>query len=420
MTYRELLELYKQGKLEEQKRKEIEADIEKQDAISEYLYEEDVLPEFDFDDINSEAENEELQTEMKFAKMIQRSIRRAFIKLGVVVAIGVLATILFAQLALPNIVSAFYYDPGKIVKGYTNQMSLDMAVYTELYMPGYYRNDISTRKRGYGNYEIRINQPFSIDDHKPNTVAGKIERNKLTYYNNNSLTYPGSNIFEWSFYNYDYRKSLSDQVAKPQERKRKDGSIEIILSYNGAAGLPKDSEEVIEELDSKQSYLAYVSLDRILSYEEFVKFLTKWDELYDIWCAPLVASDANGARNIGFHYNTNYGTGLEWDKKEYPYLQLWDREAEDVDIEKQMKSEVIAKQHFISMLDYIDNQKKFYEMMNAANEASQSQDKYQQYVDYVKKNGLNIYGFAAVTQKEELLKLIDDKEVYSIYVTNYE
>ena len=45
MTYRELLKLYKQGKLEESTRKKIEAEIEKQDAISEYLYEEGEIPE---------------------------------------------------------------------------------------------------------------------------------------------------------------------------------------------------------------------------------------------------------------------------------------------------------------------------------------------------------------------------------------
>ena len=40
MTYRELLKLYKQGKLEDSTKKQIEAEIEKQDAISEFLYEE--------------------------------------------------------------------------------------------------------------------------------------------------------------------------------------------------------------------------------------------------------------------------------------------------------------------------------------------------------------------------------------------
>lgn len=419
MTYRELLELYKQGKLEEQKCKEIEADIEKQDAISEYLYEEDVLSDFDFDDIDSEEEKEIMQTELKFAKMIQRSIRKAFIKLGVVVAICVLATILFVQLALPNIVSAFYYNPGKIVKGSTNQMSLDMAVYTELYMPGYYRDDVSIRKRGYGNYEIRINQWSTFNDKLVN-VAGKIERNKLTYYNNNSIQYPISNIFEWSFYGYNYKKKLSDQVDKPQERTKKDGTVELLVSYNGAAGLPKDSKETIKELDSDKLYLAYISLDQVLSYKKFTKFLEQWDDLDNIWCAPLVADNGNGAGNIGFRYNTNSGTSLEWDKKEYPYLQLWDSEVIGENTAKRMHSEKIAKQHFISMLHYIDNHKKFFEMMDAASDELRFQEEHQQYADYIKKNGLNIYGFAAISNKEELLKLLESKEVYSIYVQNYE
>ena len=46
MTYRELLKLYKQGKLEDSTKKQIEAEIEKQDALSEFLYEEGEIPDF--------------------------------------------------------------------------------------------------------------------------------------------------------------------------------------------------------------------------------------------------------------------------------------------------------------------------------------------------------------------------------------
>ena len=38
MKYKELIELYKSGRLSEEERKKIEEDIEKQEAISEYLY----------------------------------------------------------------------------------------------------------------------------------------------------------------------------------------------------------------------------------------------------------------------------------------------------------------------------------------------------------------------------------------------
>ena len=39
MRYKELLEMYREGKLEESEKNSIEVDIEKQEAISEYLFE---------------------------------------------------------------------------------------------------------------------------------------------------------------------------------------------------------------------------------------------------------------------------------------------------------------------------------------------------------------------------------------------
>ena len=44
MTYRELLKLYKQGKLSAEEAAHVEAELEKQDAISEYLCEEASIP----------------------------------------------------------------------------------------------------------------------------------------------------------------------------------------------------------------------------------------------------------------------------------------------------------------------------------------------------------------------------------------
>lgn len=69
MTYRELLKLYKQGKLEDSAKKQVEAEIEKQDAISEFLYEEGTIPDFSdlesgqerFDDSNDENQLTERQ-----------------------------------------------------------------------------------------------------------------------------------------------------------------------------------------------------------------------------------------------------------------------------------------------------------------------------------------------------------------------
>ena len=141
MTYRELLKLYKQGKLEDSAKKQIEAEIEKQDAISEFLYEEGEIP--GFSDLESEnagnLENEEWLTgqqnnqkeqsenqiekknkcigdsrneqedefNRRFIKEIQRSIRKAFIKMGMIVGAAVLVVVLCAVFILPKVVSKF-------------------------------------------------------------------------------------------------------------------------------------------------------------------------------------------------------------------------------------------------------------------------------------------------------------------------
>ena len=79
-----------------------------------------------------------------FTKRVNRAIRRAFLKMGAAVCAVTLVVVLLILFVLPNIVSNFYYDPGRIVGenssgGTTNQMSLDLAVYTELALPGTYR-----------------------------------------------------------------------------------------------------------------------------------------------------------------------------------------------------------------------------------------------------------------------------------------
>ena len=172
MTYRELLKLYKQGKLEDSTKKQIEAEIEKQDAISEFLYEEGAIPDFSdlesgqdyFDDLNDKKQwterqnsktedNVEKQSENRiieksksagdsrnqqedefnrqFIKEIQRFIRRVFIKMGLAVGVVVLAVVLSAVFILPKAVSEFYYNPNEAAGQYeemtTTRMNLDLS-----------------------------------------------------------------------------------------------------------------------------------------------------------------------------------------------------------------------------------------------------------------------------------------------------
>ena len=53
-----------------------------------------------------------------FIKEIQRSIRKAFIKMGMIVGAAVLVVVLCAVFILPKVVSKFYYDPNEVAGKY--------------------------------------------------------------------------------------------------------------------------------------------------------------------------------------------------------------------------------------------------------------------------------------------------------------
>lgn len=71
--------------------------------------------------------------------MVNRSIRRAFRRMGLTILAAAFVLILFVQFCLPTIVSCFYYNPAKNIgdKDYAiSKMSRDMAVYSEVFLPG--------------------------------------------------------------------------------------------------------------------------------------------------------------------------------------------------------------------------------------------------------------------------------------------
>ena len=240
MTYRELLKLYKQGKLEDSAKKQVEAEIEKQDAISEFLYEEGTIP--DFSDLESEnagklenkkcltgqQNDQEDELNSQFIKQIQRSIRRAFIKMGLAVGAAVLAVVLCAVFILPKAVSKFYYDPNEVAGKYeemiTTRMELDLSVYSELFLPGNHRDQVNAVPRGYGEYDIVIPQTTSWTG-RSTSVSGRLVRGKLTLYDNNILSRPIMQFYlpgdedAWAAWEVDEngKETKMDTEARKQE-----------------------------------------------------------------------------------------------------------------------------------------------------------------------------------------------------------
>lgn len=427
MTYRELLKLYRQGKLEEDKKKEVEAEIEKQDAISEFLYEEGEIP--GLEDLKEQEDTEPAKNliaasdteknagtgqnndfDNRFVKEIRHSIRKAFIKMGVVTGAIVLAVILCAVFILPRVVSAIYYDPNEVVGEYedlvTTRMDLDLSVYSELFLPGNYRNQVSAVPRGYGEYDITIPQNMSWTG-KFTSVSGRLVRGELTLYDKNILSRPSMQFYlpgdetAWEVWEVDE----NGKETKMDTEARKKESIQY-------------SKEEIEGYNDNDWYTAFVSIEKIMEYKDFIEWFqnlsdSKNLEWGTLWCAVHTENEDGYCiePNIGF-CPFAAGMSMSWDKEKYPYLSLnddWDSQ-EDVD----ETDEKIMQSHFISMLSYMREHKEILTMMD---QAADDTDRYQEMIDYVKKNGLKIHGFAISAKKDTLLELYKEDVVSYIQTT---
>lgn len=395
MTYREILQLYKTGELEESKRKEVEADIEKQDAISEYLYEEAEIPGMEdlAADVPSEKETDKNEDSAEFAAMIQQSIRKAFIKMGVIVGTAVLAIVLCTIFVLPRVVSLFYYNPCEIVaknEEYNvtmNRMSLDMAVYSELFMPGYYRDRVIAEPEGYGKYAISIPQEVSYTD-RHTTVNGKLVRGKLSLYDTNILTRPTGNAF-----------------ILPKESWF-EGLPDAAMRSIAPGGSEEEAYEKIQGFNENDWYVGYVSLKNVMDYEEFNQWFSE-KELHcnGLWCGIYVDEyrDYSPYEIMGFYPYYGY-SGEGWEFEDYPNLRLGDSWLERDNTE-------LMQEHFTSMLAYLRDHDEIMDIMGA------NSWMYDEMIQYVEENGLQLYGFAIGAKKDALLELFKDEKVSYIYTT---
>lgn len=396
MTYKELLNLYKKGQLSDAEKAKVKEDIEKQEAISEFLFENDEIPELKDSCLEAEiADNNSDFDEKKFQKMIKKSIRKAFLKLGVAVGAIVLAIILVVNTVMPNIVDAMYYDPTKITGttnegNQTSQMSVDTMVYTELFTPGYYRTKAYASHNGYGKYDVEIFQNFSING-QISDVYGKIDKNTLTLFSDSIFNLPVQNAF------------ATDNIPKL-----------IGHAGTGAAGNQESALRKLGELDETDYYVAYVTFDKIMSYDEFAAW-SKDNDIYPNWSAVCRKQDEKSYiadKILGFNYYS-FGGGHAYDREKYPYLDYGDViESVDTDGIRIPSSDVMEK-HMTSMLRYALDNEDFFEMAGCP----LSDGNLMMYIESIEDYGLFTYGFVMVAQKDEILEINKNANVNYIYTT---
>ena len=426
MTYRQILDEYKKNALPEEKQKEVAADIEKHEAISDYLYEESEIPDINeaFSEPNENicgcngpgcdpgpAGNitDSAQRAEDFTAVVNRSIRRAFLKLGITVFAAAALLILFVQFLLPGIVDNFYYDPTEIVSQPTdsfieNRMSRDIGTYTELVMPETHRTDVTAESLGYGKYNISIHQNLSYTGFF-STATGEVTRGKLRLFNEDILRKPTGNAFGWSQIDVDFKngeyptKSLTELYKITDERMKNDGEEGEIM--HGAAGSPERSLETIKGLRDDMPYYAYVTFERMLDFSQVEKIIDPADKDDDFMITePWLAVDTYPRSNAPDGSSYGYITTL-------PKIGFIVQDQDNVS-----ENEELQQKHFTDMLDYMAEQTDFLKMFD------EDPQTFADASQLIKKNGLHIYGMGCTVSKSTMLKLMEFDNVREIYVKN--
>ena len=395
MKYRELLNLYKNGQLDEDTKKQVEEDIERQDAISDYLFDSEKETDFSAELTEPDGENKET------LQLIRNAIQRAFIKMGLGVGCAILLIICLWVFVMPGLVSKFYYDPTEIV-GFdpenenltTTRGELDISVYSELFLPAAPRQSFNAEPQGWGKYRINIPQTTSFTGNFT-SVGGFLNRGEMTLYNSDILKPPAGNAFivpEGA----DFTGGLIDANTGEQM---------------GPAGTKDEAYGWLENLKEDEWYTAYVSLSEIMDFDSFYSWYTENGEPVSAgtWCAVYTDGEFDEmlANNIGFSIRSVIQS-KNWDKEKYPKLCAMNSD----EIFETYNAQTAAL-HFTSMLKYLRDNPEITKLMPDSKNLSESL--YDSMIESVEKDGIRIYGFAIQTQKDTIIELSKDQKVNYIY-----
>lgn len=382
MKFNEAFEHYKQGTASAEETAFVEGEIEKYEAIGDWLYQkvDDTLSE----NLGQAAAKAEMGSEASFTRAMRKSIRGAFIKAGAVLLAACLALILFFQFGASPLLNALYYNPAKRIDDHYSQFTLDMRVYSELCQPVGTRWGSSATPRGYGVYDIALGKNEMDQLETLPRVTGQIVRGRLTLYDPALM------------------KDAREQFWLPGD-----------TDYT--TGTPQDNQRRIVGLREDSLYRVTVSFNKYLSpgemyqLENRVYWGTEDQGLRNGWWAARTSEDghADGAcyglqkesASVIFSdelYNAMDGyPDLIWGVQPSAPVGTPPANYYPVHTDEELR------QHLLSMLQYMKDNAAFCRVMD------EDPSTITQAANYVEQHDLSLYGAVYFLNKTQIERLLD-------------
>jgi hypothetical protein len=415
MSFKELLNRYKEGRASEEEIKIVEKELEKYESIEEYFTE--GLSESFIQ--NNEMENEKVDESKNIRKLVNHRLSKVVIS-SVLIVVLLYVGIFYG---LSNIMDKMYYDPTLSTQSQEQEYQrpdfyYDMQTYISLNMPGkVIRSFTSEESKGFGKYELSYSFKDLFSDEESRYFLD-ISKGKLTY-------------AIGGIFSIKNRFSIWEGFEKIQFHFSEEDPNEKIESFNIYS--EKKNEETLEYIEELNS-LSYVSMSIVfeedLTMEEFYKLTETCSDLDFKWVGVRTVepgtkwSENQPMHLIGFNpnYNDEPSSNTQPDKEKYPQFNLELRE-----LIKELSGPITSEDdygkavsksyetHFKSRLSYISKREEFVELLDYN---SYKIDFYNQSLEYIEEKGVKTYGILVFGTAEEFLNSIDKIPYDNLHINN--
>ncbi len=392
-NYRELLSRYKDGSATEEEKKFVESEIEKHEALEEYLsgiMDSETIGE-GFDDTTGVSEvpkyDEETAT---LKKSVNRRLRKVVLT-SVAVVIFLFVGVFFV---LSPLVSAMYYSPDKNTVGEAdNDISFDVYAISELNMPGFNPSNVWVDRKGFGEYDVMYSYRNVFNDDMYN-VQHRIRRSGI-------VSSYGSPIL-----NPDVNANLFSSIRHPEAEVDIGGRKQAVLGH-------------LKELNPISYVSAGIIFEEDLTMEELHELELRYPAIEFEWAGIRATAPEEEIRDlIGIGLlNSKGGSGLLGDKRiqnEYPAFFIMDWLVSP-GAKENTDSHVVAQayeHHCINLLEYVVHRE---EAVNVLEHKGRGKDElYRSALEYVRAQGVKTYGVLVFAEAEDLIKMIDEESIKGV------
>ncbi|MBF4694739.1 anti sigma factor C-terminal domain-containing protein [Fusibacter ferrireducens] len=368
MNFNALFIKYKSGTATDAEIEIVEAEIEKNKIINDYLAE-------SLDDLFLEEHTDSLEIKEQVSNRLRKNILYS--------VISIILLYVFLNFAISPLVDSMYYNPKKVTQGENmNDITFDMVALTELTVPGYQSTMALVNKKGYGSYDIilRRTNEFGRNEER---IPIQLTRNRR------------EGFFDYLF-SYDLETKLIEE-----------------------APLQFDYENPLKDLKSEHNYASvFITFNNPLSLLEATSYELTYNQLIFQWMSIEHGTEYQNEK-IGFQPINSIRTsfGDRPNKALYPLFYLEDMYSNGEKMSSSFEKSLADNYeiHVKTLLNYMIDRKAFVTVFDRNHMRTKF---YEDTLSYIDENGIKVEGMLIYGETNDLVKFIEKADVYGIQIVD--